>query len=263
MHLKRIQSHVLGLLFLVSLSACSGGGDTPAPSATAPDASPAEGLWTGTTTTNNTNRTVTGVVLDDGVYWFLYSAVGDPSFIAGVVQGDSTSQNGSLTSSNTTDFSVERGTPLVLKATVDGTYTMKQSLNGTIVYQNNAPPQDKFTTTYDRDYESAPDINAVAGTYTGPVAAGENVSVIVSTTGNITGHSMTDLSLAGCTFSGLFKPRAHGNAFDVTITFNGQSGCSNGSATVTGVAFFHAGKLYSAALNGDKTNGVVFIGTKS
>lgn len=259
MHLKRIQNHVLNLLLLVSLSACSDGGDTSTPSATAPPASPAEGLWTGTT---NTNRTVTGVVLDDGVYWFLYSAVGDPSFIAGVVQGDSSSQNGVLTSSNATDFSVERGITPTLKARVDGTYTTKQSLNGTIVYQNNASPQDEFTTTYNSDYELAPDINAVVGTYTGPVAAGETVSVTVSATGDIVGHSITDLSPAGCTFSGLFKPRVHGNVFDVTITFNGEGGCSNGSATVTGVAFFHAGKLYSAALNSAKTNGVVFIGTK-
>ncbi len=43
MHLKRIQSHVLGLLLLVSLSACSGG-DTPTPSPTALSTTPAEGL---------------------------------------------------------------------------------------------------------------------------------------------------------------------------------------------------------------------------
>ena len=161
MHLKRIQSHVLGFLLLVGLSACSSGSDTSTPSATAPSTSPAEGLWTGTT---DTNRTVTGIVLDDGVYWFLYSVVGDPSLIAGVVQGDSTSQNGALTSSNATDFSVERVIPLILKATVDGTYTSKQSLNGRTVYQNNAQPQDTFTTTYDRDYELTSNINAVAGT---------------------------------------------------------------------------------------------------
>lgn len=260
MHLKRIQSHVLTVLLLASLSACSDGGDTSTPSATAPPASPAEGLWTGTT---NTNRTVTGVVLDDGVYWFLYSMVGDPSLIVGVVQGESSSQNGVLRSSSATDFSVERGIPPTLNATVDGSYTMKQRLDGTIVYQNNAQAQDSFTTIYDRDYESAPDINAVAGTYTGPVAAGETVSVTVSATGDITGRSITDLSPTGCTFSGLFKPRAHGNVFDVTITFNGEGGCSNGTATVKGVGFFHAGQLYSAALNSDKTNGVVFIGTRS
>ena len=261
MHRSRMVILVFGLLFVSYLSACSGGGDTSTPSPTALPAASAEGIWTGTT---DTNRTVTGVVLDDGVYWFLYSAAGDPSLIAGVVQGDSSSQSGALTSSNATDFSVERAIPLItLKATVDGTYTTKQSLNGKIVYQNNVQAQDSFRATYDSDYESAPDINAVAGIYTGPVAAGETVSVTVSATGDITGHSITDPSPTGCTFSGLFKPRVHGNVFDVTITFNGQQGCSNGTATVKGVGFFHAGKLYSAALNSDKTNGVVFIGTKS
>lgn len=75
MHLKGIQSHVRSALLLVSLYACSGGGDTTPSPTTLLAASP-EGLWTGT---NDTNRTITGVVLDDGVYWFLYSAAGDPS----------------------------------------------------------------------------------------------------------------------------------------------------------------------------------------
>lgn len=159
---------------------------------------------------------------------------------------------------------MERAIPLItLKATVDGTYTAKQSLNGKIVYQNNAQAQDAFTTTYNSDYESAPDINAVAGTYTGPVAVDETVSVTVSPTGDIVGHSITGPPATQCTFSGLFKPRTHGNVFDMTITFGPQDTCSNKSAAVTGVGFFHAGKLYSAALNSDKTNGVVFIGTKS
>jgi hypothetical protein len=86
MHFKRIRSYVLGLLFLVSLSSCSGGGDAPAPAPTTPSTASAEGLWFGTTNTNP-SRTVTGVVLDNGVYWFLYSVAGDPSIIAGVVQG--------------------------------------------------------------------------------------------------------------------------------------------------------------------------------
>jgi hypothetical protein len=253
MNLERIRGSVFGLLFLIGLSACSGGaGDTSTPSAASPPAASAEGLWFGTTT--NTNRTVTGVVLDDGVFWFLYSVVDDPSIIAGVVQGNSSSQNGVLTTSNATDFSVER-IPSVLTPTVDGNYTTKQNLSGTITYPT--PLQETFMTTYDSDYESAPDISTIAGLYTGPVALNETVSVTVSSTGDITGQSLT-----GCTFQGSFKPRAQGNVFDVTITFGPQNTCSNKNATVNGVGFFHAGKLYSAALNDDRTNGVVFIGTK-
>lgn len=253
MQLKRIQGYTFGLLLVVSLSACGGEGDTSTPPPATAAATSAEGLWTGTTNTN-TNRTVTGVVLDDGVYWFLYSVAGDPSLIAGVVQGDSSSQNGTLISSNATDFSVERGIPSTLTASVDGSYT-KQSLNGTISYQNNAPAQETFTTTYGSDYDLTPSLNAVAGKYIGFVTASETVTFELTATGNI----IDGLSSTGCTFTGSFSPRARGNVFDVTITFNA---CSNGSDTVKGVGFVHAGKLYSAALNTDKTNGVVFIGTK-
>jgi hypothetical protein len=260
MHLQWIQGHILSLLLLVSLSACSGGGVTSTPPPTALPAASAEGFWNGTNSTNR--RTVTGVILNDGVYWFLYSVEDNPEIIAGVVQGNSTSQNGALTSSDATDFSVERGIPPTLNASVDGNYTIKH-LNGTISYLNNAQEQEKFTTTYDNDYESIPDINAVVGTYTGPVAANETVSVTVSSSGDIIGRSITDPSITGYTFSGSFQPRKHGNVFDVSITFNGESGCSNGNGTVKGVGFFHAGKLYSAALNADRKNGVVFIGAKS
>lgn len=259
MQVRRIQQSVLGLLLLVGLSACSGGGDTPVPAPTTSSAATAEGFWVGATN-SNPSRTVTGVVLEDGVYWFLYSVAGNSSIVAGVVQGDSNSQNGVLNSSNATDFSIER-TPLILNSTVDGSYTMKQNLSGTISYSN-PNTQNTLTTTYDSNYELAPDITAIAGTYTGPVSLNETVEVTVSPNGDITGHSISGPPATQCTFIGAFKPRTHGNVFDVTITFGGQALCSNGNGTVNGVGFFQAGKLYSAALNDAKTNGVVFIGTK-
>jgi hypothetical protein len=252
MHLKRIQRPILGLLLLVGLSACSGGSDTSPPSPAPVPAASAEGLWTGTT---NTNRTVTGVVLEDSVYWVLYSAVNDSLTVAGLIQGDSSSQNGVFASSNAKDVNVEgQGTR---NATINGRYTMKQSLNGTIFYPNNV--QDTFTTAYDSDYELVPDINAVVGTYSGSVAVNETAEVIVSLTGAVSGMSNT-----GCTFTGSFSPRTHGNVFDVTVTFGGQATCSNGTDTVNGIGFYDAGarRLYSAALNSTKTNGSVFIGTK-
>lgn len=251
---QRIQGHVLSLLLLVSLTACSGAGDTPPPAPPIASATSAEGFWNGMNGTNN--RTVTGVVLNDGVYWFLYSVENNPAIIAGVVQGNSTSQNGVLTSSDATDFSVER-TPLILNPTVDGSYTVKQSLSGAITYP--AAPQSTFTTTYDSTYESAADINAIVGTYVGPVAVSETAEVTVLSTGAIFGKSNTSPE---CTFTGSVSPRTQGNVFDVTIKFDGQSTCGNGSDTVKGVGFLRGGKLYSAALNDDKTNGVVFLGTK-
>ena len=252
MQLKRIYSYVLGLLLIGSLSACSGEGDTSTPPPAIVSANTAEGLWTGST---DTNRTVKALVLDNGVYWALYSEASNPSIIAGVVQGDSSSQNGAFTSSNARDFNLQTG---ILEATVNGSYAMKQNLNGTIVYQTSG--QSTFTLTYDSDYDLTPNINAVAGTYNGFVTAIETVTVIVSTTGAISGNSNT-----GCTFSGSFSPRTHGNVFDVTVKFDGQPGCSIGTETVTGIAFYDAAtqQLRSATLNIARTDGFVFIGTKS
>jgi hypothetical protein len=259
MLLKRIQYCILGLLLFAGVSACSdGGGETPAPATTALSAHPAEGLWIGVipNVNPNMNRAISGLVLDDGVYWILYSTAGDPSILEGLIQGSSSSQNGLFTSSDTKDFNLGTG---LLAATITGTYSAKQSLNGTIVYpQNNT--QSTFTTTYDSDYELVPNMDAVAGTYTGLVTASESATITVTSTGGISGGTST-----GCLFTGTFSPRAHGNVFNVTITFGAQPACTIGPEAVNGIGYYDAGtkQLTSAALTIDKTDGFVFIGTKN
>jgi hypothetical protein len=234
------------------LVACSNGGtDSHSNTAPPPTATSAEGLWKGTT---STGRTVGGVVLDDGSYWVLYTVIGNPTVVAGLVQGNGTSQLGSFTSSNTKDFNLEGSG--IQDAMINGSYVEKKSLNGTIAYVSGS--KGSFTSTYDADYELAPNTNLIAATYTGPIADGQSVTVTASSAGTLSGHS-TD----GCTFTGSFAPRAKGNVFNVTVTFGGGT-CSNGTDTVNGVAFFDAAtqRLYSAALNNTRTNGFVFIGTK-
>ena len=143
---------------------------------------------------------------------------------------------------------------------IDGSYIAKQSLNGTVTYANSAFGQTLITTRYDPDYELTPNANLVAGTYSGSIATAggtENLTVTLSAAGAISGSGAT-----GCSFTGSFAPRPHGNVFNVAVTFAGGV-CSNGTNTVNGVAFFDAGtkRLYSAALNGSRTNGFLFIGT--
>jgi hypothetical protein len=172
MDLNRIVMPVFGLLFLTFLSACSGDGDTPTPFPTALHAASAEGLWTGTI---DTNRTVKALVLDDGTYWLLYySAIGTPSSVLGFIQGNSNSQNGVFSSSSAKDFNPDRRG--LLNAKIDGTYTTKQIFDGTIV--SPGVVQNTFKTQYSHEYDSAPDINAIVGTYVGPVASNETVAVV-------------------------------------------------------------------------------------
>ena len=236
---------------LVAVACGSGYGNSDFSSMLQPTATSAEGLWTGATPTR---RTVGGLVLDDGSYWVFYTAIGNPNVLAGLVQGTGTSHSGSFGSSNTRDFNLEGAG--ILAATMNGTYVQKNSFNGTIAYFNG--DTGSFTSTYDVGYELAPDMNLVAGNYSGLRADNHTVTVTVDSAGKLAGHSSD-----GCTFAGKFSPRAKGNAFHHSVTFGGGA-CSHGTETVNGVAFYDAAtqRLYSAALNSARTNGFIFIGTK-
>jgi hypothetical protein len=232
--------------------ACGGGsGESSVSSLPQPTATSAEGLWTGATPTG---RTVVGLVLDDGSYWMFYTARGNPNVPAGLVQGTGTSHSGSFGSSNTRDFNLEGAG--IRAGTMSGIYVPKKSFHATIAYFDGETG--RFTSTYDRGYEVAPNLNAVAGTYAGLRADKHTVTVTVDSAGMLSGHSSD-----GCTFTGTLSPRAKGNVFHHSVTFGGGA-CRQGTETATGVAFYYAAtqRLYSAALNSARTSSSLFIGTK-
>ncbi|MEO8341989.1 MAG: hypothetical protein ABI604_20205, partial [Nitrospirota bacterium] len=136
---------VLGLAIALSASGC--GDQTTDQTPTLTPTNTAEGLWSGTT---NTNRTLTSAVLDDGTHYFFYSAVAVPNQIAGVIQGNSTSNNGGFISSNTKDFGI--GVP-VLDTTISGNSAARQFLNGSIAYSGAGTVT--FTSSYNTAYDTA------------------------------------------------------------------------------------------------------------
>ena len=244
-------------LLAAGLAGCGGGGSSSsaAPASTSAQIASAEGLYTGTT---STNRTVTGIILSDGTYYVLYSPQGSSSFIAGVVQGTGTTTGGSFASTDAKDFNLEgQG---ILSASVSSSFTAKSSFNGTVSY----PALNQsvtFTTTYDTDYDTTPSLNAIAGTYAGQsavVGGSENATVVLSSSGALSGSGNS-----GCTFSGQATPRAHGNAYDLTVTFGG-SPCANANTTTKGIGYYRAStkRLYAAGLNSGRTNGFIYVGAK-
>ena len=224
-----MESHIKKILGLaaatVFVAGCGGGGGGGGDS----DSS-AEGLYSGTTTTG---RAVTGLVLDDGTYYVLYSPVGSSNVIAGVIQGTGTSNAGTFSSGNARDFNLE-GLG-VLAATVSASYVAKQSLNGTVSYS--AGGTTSFSSTYDANYEAAPSLAALAGTFAGQVASSagnDNATVTISSAGAISGSGAS-----GCALSGTVSPRARGNAFNASLTFGGAP-CLFANQTLTGIAYFNA-----------------------
>jgi hypothetical protein len=247
-HLKEI----LGLVVVsVATSACGGGSGSSMPPVDM--SGTAEGLWNGTTADG---RTIDGLVLDDGSYWFIYTEVGNSNQIAGLVQGNETSSTGKFTSSNGIDFNFEGSG--ISDFSLAGTYTQKSQIAGTLTY---ADGSNSLTGTYSTDYELTPSISMIAGNYSGDAATAggvESATVTIAAGGAIVGTSAS-----GCSFTGMATLHSSGNVYDVTVTFGGGV-CSNGTDTVTGVAYYVAAQneIVSAALNSGRSNGFLFVGVK-
>jgi len=232
--------------------ACGGGySESDASSLPQPTALSAEGRWTGMTPTG---RTVVGLVVDDSSYWLFYTAKGNPTVLAGLIQGTGTSHSGFFGSSNTRDFNLE-GTS-IRAGTMNGSYVPNKSFHGTIAYFNGETGS--FTSTYDGDSKSAANLNLVAGTYSELRSDNHTVTVTVDAAGTLSGHASD-----GCTFAGPLSPRAKGHVFQTSVTF-GEGACPQGTETFTGVAFYNAAtnRLYSAALNNARNTSFLFLGTK-
>src|SRR5258708_22127542 len=122
-----ISNAVAILAASVALVSCGGGGSSSgiAPPPPPPNLGTAEGLWNGTT---GSGRSFAGLVLDNGTYWFLYTAVGNNAVLGGAIQGSGTSSSGKFTSSNGMDFNLEG---LGINAfTLAGNHTTKKQNGG-------------------------------------------------------------------------------------------------------------------------------------
>jgi len=244
----------------VALASCGGGGGSSSSAAPSPPPPPdlgkAEGLWNGTT---GSGRSISGLVLDNGTYWFLYTAVGNNAVLGGAIQGEGTSSSGKFASSNGMDFNLEG---LGINAfTLAGTYTAKSQLGGTLTYIGGTT--NTFTSTYDTDYDLTPSLATIVGTYSGAAVTADSSSPEAATITVAGGGAITGTSAGGCSFTGAASTHAKGNVYDVSVTFGGGV-CTNGTSTVTGVAYFIAAQkqLVSTALNSGRTNGFLFVGVK-
>lgn len=240
-------------LSLAILAACGGGGDSGGGSGGGGSAGPAAGVWNGTTTTS---RTVTGIVLGDGTYYVFYSQAGFPNTIAGVVQGTGSAGSSSFTSTNARDFNLE-GLG-VSSAGVTAVATAKQSLNGSILYTGGTVTT--FNSTYNVAYETQPTLAALAGTYTGSVALSVGTLAAAVT---VAANGTLSSTASGCTIGGSATPRTDGNAYNVTINF-GAAPCPFPNQSYSGLAYLDAAskRLYAAAPNAGRTDGVLFVGNK-
>jgi hypothetical protein len=202
-------------------------------------------------------------VFGDGDYYIFYSPENIPAGVAGVIQGSSGTGAGVWSSANGLDFNLEAAAQSVLSATMSARFVAKKSFDGTITHASGA--KTTFTAVYDATYESVPVVAVLAGSYTGQVGLSTGVKtarVAVATGGGITGTVAID-NTSNCTFSGTATPRTDGNAYDIALLLDAAP-CPTPNLRVAGIAYFNAAtkKLYVAAPNAARTDGVLFLGAK-
>lgn len=241
------------------LVACGGGGGGGGGGSEPPQPEPvvnedAEGLWVGQT---DTDRYISGLVLDDGEIYILYSVQDDPSVIAGFIHGDSTVTGDQFSSNNLKDYNFE-GLG-VTSGSASATISEKDSLEGKVTSSSGGSVS--FSSTYDSAYELTPFVGDVAGDFSGWVAVVGGVELAnlsIDGSGNISA-----IAEGGCSATGVIYERGSGNAYDVSLTF-GASPCSMANETLTGIAYFDGqyDVIYIAAPNNSRTNAGLFVGAK-
>ena len=91
------------------------------------------------------------------------------------------------------------------------------------------------------------------------VGGNEAITIAISTQGVVAGTGGT----SGCQYGGIVVPRAKGNLYDLSLVIGGGA-CATGKSAVTGIGYFDSGskRLFLAALNKSRSNGLCFVGIK-
>ena len=261
MALERIAIFSSLTFWVLLLVACGGGGSDGGGIDSSQQVQPdpvvnenPEGLWFGET---DSNREVSGLVLDDGQFYILYSVSDDPSIIAGFIHGYSVVDGNQFSSTSIRDFNFE-GLG-VLSGSASAVISEKASLEGTVNYSEGGVVS--FSASYSDAYENAPFIGDLVGEYYGWVAVVGGVELAnlsIDASGNISA-----LAESGCSTTGVIYERGKGNAFDVNITF-GTSPCAMPNETLAGIAYFDKlnNVIYIAIPNDSRTNAGLFVGGK-
>jgi hypothetical protein len=212
----------------------------------------AEGAWEGTLANG---ASFSGVILDDGTYWFVYERSGTDENLAGVMQGSGVSSNGTYTSTSGIDINFDSHT--VRAGSLSGNYVPMKTFAGTTVRGSGATT---FSLQYESDYDQPVSLAVVAGTYTGVAATAiefNPATVTVTPAGALTGGAPP------CNYTGTVAPRGSTSYLNVTITFGGQ-GCSLAGTSASGIGSYDsiARRLFVGIINASRTDGALFVGTK-
>jgi hypothetical protein len=213
---------------------------------TSTKASNAKGVWTGTT---SINESAIVIVLEDGSYEIVYSRVGNPAD-AGVVRGTSSADAASFSSTDAMNYPVAQTTEAVGAATaasVSGTFVAASTLELTLTTRSGTRT---LAASYVAASDQAPSLGGPAGAYSGyngHIGGRQNAVFTVDGAGNVAGSNA-----AGCTYVGAIAPRPALHVFDLSVVPT-NSQCIFGSTHLSGLLYYDeiARQVHAFALFAD------------
>ncbi len=224
-----------------------------------PVASAASGLWEGSTADG---RKLVSVILDNGVFWSLYSPPGQSGNVEGIITGYGKVDSSNFNSTKAYEFNFRnlaaiQQTEMHSHISQDGAH---KTLNGSFSTLGNKHNID-FTTAYSTSLTQAAPLSTLAGTYIG-VGLQHNSSTLQTLKIDSDGK-LSSTVLNACRISGTVSARNNINAYSVSITF-GATPCKNPNTTVNGVGFYDSKtrQFYTIGINGQRNDGFIFAGVK-
>lgn len=221
-------------------------------------ASPAKGVWIGTT---DLNETVRAIILDDGTYYLVYTEPGTATD-AGVFQGSANTAGGVFSSTDGIRFRIPpqtgSGFGVAYSASLSGSYTPGSSLRIAIT---TALETRNVTATYVPQSEQPAGLAVAAGSYsghTGHALGGKfEATLRLNADGSFTGSN------PNCGFAGTATPRTSVKVFDWTLSRT-SGDCIFGAGPISGVMFYDeaAGQLRGFAPFDGRSDQYFFIGTR-
>ena len=245
---------------VIVLAACGGGGDSGAPAAQQPQAvTKAEGVYEGTITGPEGNSAFDLLVLENNELWGLGGdRIGGTLFVDGLIQGQATAGDGTLSTTNARVFDTDGAANVNLNAN----FVANTSINGTIT----APgislsfAGQRLVGTY--DYNTPAELTSIVGNWNVTSLDGTPAALTIAQTGAL------NASASGCVLTGSIVPRPSGkNVFNVSLTF-GPAPCALPGQTGTGVAVSAPvqgtalRQLIIVGLNSDRTVGLALVGAR-
>ncbi|RFU48286.1 hypothetical protein D0B32_00065 [Paraburkholderia sp. DHOC27] len=202
----------------------------------------------------STGVPVTLLTVFDGSAWLFYQK---PTVGVIVATNGQQSGTGQFNGKSATRYSLAPDAAAApVQVQID--FSRSPNVSGTIVADSGGTPM-TFSASPAPSLGQGPGLGAVAGEYSGQMSSLQSVGsaqMLVARDGLLAGTTSN-----GCEFRGSVSPDNGVNAYSASITFNAAP-CAVPNTTVTGRALLDEGRLLIALPRQDRSDIVVFDGTR-